>query len=279
MDYHKKSLIHLHIPKTAGITLQQILVLQYPSAQIRPFFRLEEYHVVREQPPEQKTQYKLFQGHMPFGLHKYLTQPCIYITQLRDPIDLALSSYFFFELSYRETVLKREVDRSIPTLDEFRGAQMRDMFDNMQTRFISGRLDAKFGECSREMLDLAKQHLDEFFIVGLVEQFDEWVTLLSTLFGWGAPFYSRANVTRWRLSPQQLPADLIEWLHENNQFDFELYAYAKTLFQRRIAEQGKGFSDRVQEFRRRNQTLGPFFSYLSRSKQKLSRFEFIGGRL
>jgi Galactose-3-O-sulfotransferase len=268
-DLSQRSLIYVHIPKAAGSTLERILIRQYRLPEIFPFIEPKDFSRVKGLPLEQKAHYKLFQGHMPFGLHEYLQQPSIYLTQLRDPIQLALSSYYYFELGYRRTVLNEATTSTMPSVDALANGKMRNMFDNMQTRFLSGMTRTKFGECTREMLELAKSNLEQFFVVGLVEQFDESIVLLARVFGWRAPYYIKTNVSRTR-PRDQMPGETVDWLREQNRLDAELYAHAKTLLARGIREQGIG-PEAIEKYRRRNRWLGRFYDGVSRVKNKRRR--------
>jgi hypothetical protein len=267
-EMRQRATIFAHIPKTAGMTLRSILIRQYRIGEIFPLIEPHTFRQVMALPPQAKARYKLFQGHMSFGLHESLSQPSIYITMLRDPIQTVLSSYFFFELNYRRTQLQLQVEDALPTVADFENGKMKKMFDNLQTRFLSGQLKPEFGACTPEMLAQAKANLDRYFVFGLVEQFDEALVLMAERLGWRAsPFYVKTNVARTR--PRAMPGDdVMTWLHAHNQLDIELFAYAKTLFARLVAEQGDTFPKRVAEFRSRNKTYGRFFDGVSRAKNR-----------
>ncbi len=271
-----RACIFFHIPKTAGTTLENILLRQYRYGEAYPYVEVKDYWTLRALPPAAKAQYKLFWGHMPFGLHETLSQPSTYFTMLREPIDLALSSYFYFEMDYRTSILKQDVAPHMPSIDDLRNGTMRDMFDNMQTRFLSGDLFAKFGGVTREMLERAQEHLARYFIVGLVERFDESLVMLTKAFGWRAPYYVKSNITRTRPRGERVPAEVMAWLREQNQLDAELYAFAQKLFAEQIQLQGPDFAPQVAAYRQRNQLYGPWFDRISRAKRRVKDVPFIG---
>src|SRR5207253_6649029 len=109
-------------------------------------------------------------GHIPFGLHAYLPQPALYVTQLREPIQVSLSSYFYFELFLRAREQQREIEWTMPTLQALRESKMHLMYNNLQTRHMSDNLGASMGGVTRAMLDQAKENLAQFAIVGLTEK-------------------------------------------------------------------------------------------------------------
>ena len=270
-EIRQRATIFVHIPKTAGMTMRSILIHQYRLGEIFPLIEPHTFKRVKAMPPEQKARYKLFQGHMPFGLHEYLSQPSVYMTLLREPIQVALSSYFFFELNYRRTKLHLQVEDVMPTVSDLENGAMKKMYDNLQTRFISGELDIPFGECNRDTLEHAKQNLDRLFVFGVVEKFDESLVLMARTLGWrAAPFYIKTNVARSR--PRSQPAeDVTAWLRAHNTLDAELYVYAKDLFNRLTAEQGAAFPAAVTEFRNRNRRLGRIFDGMARAKSRTNQ--------
>lgn len=270
------TLIYLHIPKTAGSTLSLILLHQYRAGEIYPFIRPEEYDAVLALPPSEKARYKLFQGHFPFGLHAHLDAPSAYMTTLREPLQVALSSYFYFELAHRHAAQNTPIDWSMPTLDDLRYGTMRILFDNVQTRFLSGQWHIKIGSCSREMLEQAKEHLRAHFVVGLVERFDESVILMAKRFGWRMPYYVPANVTHKR--PRRAPPspDVAAWLREHNALDMELYEFGKTLFAEQVAAIGIDLAAALTDYRRRNRLLGPILDRSARARRRARRIPWIG---
>lgn len=271
-----QNLIFLHLPKTGGITLSHILWRQYRSAEIYPFIRQEKYPAVLALPQSERDKYRLFQGHIPYGLHEYLSRPSVYMTQLREPIQTALSSYFYFELGYRQDILKEKIEWTQPTLDQLRYGTMRLSFNNMQTRYVAGALATNLGEMTREMLALAKARLITFAVVGLMEQFDASVVLMAKALQWNAPYYVASNVRRQRPRTMDLAPDVREWLTEQNQLDTELYEHAKQLFARQVAAQGENFPQAVAEYRRMNARYGPVYDRLSRAKLWARRIPLVG---
>lgn len=270
------ALIFVHIPKTAGSTLEQILLRQYRAAEIYPFIEVEDYAQVTALPPEQKTRFKLFQGHMPYGLHRFLEQPARYITLLRNPVQVALSSYFYFEMGYRRAVSSQSTPVMTPTVDDMSQSKMRSMFDNLQTRHLSGKTWVKFGTCTQEMLETAQANLARDFSFGLVERFDESVVSLSKIFGWRAPYYIKTNVSRKRPELERIAPDALAWLQELNCFDFQLYQFAEQLFDAQISRLDAPMAEMVERYRANNLKYGSLFDTWSRVKRKASQVKFLG---
>src|SRR5205823_8424847 len=96
MDH--EALIFLHIPKTAGTTLNRIIEWQYSPLSI---FTIDP-HGIRATPERFKTlserrrrQLRVVRGHMVYGIHEFLPQCASYMSMLRHPVARLLSAYSF----------------------------------------------------------------------------------------------------------------------------------------------------------------------------------------
>lgn len=231
-------IIFIHIHKTAGMSLRGLFVKNYRES--RHFntglMEIDQagwdacVHSIKRLDAEAIKGFRVFKGHMPFGLHEILPAPCRYITFLRNPVQRVLSHY-------RMAVRKRQ----LPTyhqLDPNRfdwnlGAapELGRSFDNWQTRILAGASPGlPFGACTDEHLHLAKRNIDTHFeFVGLTEHFDLSLTLMRHLCGWKWHFYVPDNVA----PPDSICVlpDVIEKIRHLNRFDCELYRHAQDRFQ------------------------------------------------
>ena len=94
----EEAVIFLHVPKTAGTTLNRLIEWEYPLFQmysVDPVFFTWSASHLRRLPPRRLKKTRMFKGHMLFGLHEILPQPATYITVLRDPIDRVMSAFYF----------------------------------------------------------------------------------------------------------------------------------------------------------------------------------------
>ncbi len=93
-----EAVIFLHVPKTAGTTLNRLIEWEYPLFEIYSvdpvFFRWSAAHLW-QLPAQRLKRTRMFKGHMLFGLHKILPQPATYITVLREPADRVISAFYF----------------------------------------------------------------------------------------------------------------------------------------------------------------------------------------
>jgi hypothetical protein len=239
-----KALIFLHLPKCGGTTLNRIIEWEYDPFRIfsiDPIFFLWSYQKLNRWPASRLARMQVLKGHMPFGIHTRLPQPSTYITFLRDPVERVISAYYFAR-NYFLHPKHRWVSKL--TLEEY---VRQSPNHNVQCKYLSGRPfvgDYHAGDCTSEMLEMAKANLDQHFsLVGLTERFDEGLAILKIIFGWQIAKYAKFNVTKTRLKKTSLPASTVDLISERNQFDVALYEYGVPIFNETRAH----FGDEVQK--------------------------------
>ncbi|MGI8890090.1 MAG: sulfotransferase family 2 domain-containing protein [Chthoniobacterales bacterium] len=226
----RQALIFLHIPKTAGTTLNRIIEWQYSPLSI---FTIDPYRIratterLRALPEARRRKLRMVRGHLHYGVHEYLPQGASYFTLLREPVARALSAYYFilrrpFNPLHRK--LKKEQLSVEDCVREFPERQ------NMQCRFIGGVPSGP--TVDERLLDRAKERLRKSFsVVGISERFEESLMLMATTFGWEIPFYENWKVAKSR--PEMDPR-VAEVIREHNQFDLQLYEFGKGLFEENL---------------------------------------------
>lgn len=223
-----EALIFLHVPKSAGTTLNRLIEWEYPLFEMYSVdpvcFRWSRAHLWRL-PQRRLKKFRVFKGHMPFGLHEILPQPATYITVMRGAVERVISAYYFMS-NYKLHPNYWKFWREGWTLEDFVRRSPR---ENVQTKMIAGaNYDAP---CTAEILAQAKDNLRFFSVVGLTERFEESLALMKLRFGWKLESYSSFNVTRTRPKRQDLPQSSLDLIAERNRFDIELYECAAKLFE------------------------------------------------
>ncbi len=227
-----EALIFLHVPKSAGTTLNRLIEWEYSLFDIfsvDPFFyKWSSAHLWQLSERRLKT-FRVFKGHMLFGLHRILPQPATYTTVLRDPIDRVISAFYFMR-NYRLHPKYRKFRRENWTLEDFARRSPR---DNVQCKILAG---AEYEEpCTPEISVTAKENLLRYFsVVGLSERFEESLALMKVRFGWKLESYSSFNITRTRPKKRDLPQSTLDLIAERNRFDIELYECASKIFEEAI---------------------------------------------
>jgi hypothetical protein len=227
LPVQREALIFLHIPKTAGTTLNRIIEWQYNPVEI---FTVDPYRIrataqrFKTFPEARRRRYRVVRGHVQYGIHEFLPQGASYITILREPVARLLSSYFFI-LRRPLHPLHRELRKKKLSVDRF--IALTPHRQNLQCRFIAGI--GKTGVCDRSTLEKAKENLSRSFrVVGISERFQESLLLMAAKFGWHLDHYENRKVARNRSAVEAEATDLIR---EHNSLDLELYEFGKKLFE------------------------------------------------
>ena len=262
-----RTLIFLHIPKAAGITLREIIQKQYGPQYVATISAPDEevYQEVKSLVLEERQNLKVIQGHMPFGIHQLIKQPSTYITMLREPIDRIISFYYYVLQSPDNGHYHAVTTLGLSLADYIQSGLLE---DNGQTRRIAGLvqpLRRSVGsrpkvKCTRETFEIAKRNLEEHFsVVGIVEMFYESLWMIKKEFGWKLPFFVNRNVTRSRLAVGEIPKETLELIKNHTIIDQELYEYARSLCERRIQEQGNSFYRELALYKVLNRCYGRLF--------------------
>jgi hypothetical protein len=225
----EEAVIFLHLPKTAGTTLNRLIEWEYPLSEmysIDPVLYEWSAAHLRKRSPDRLKKIRIFKGHMTFGLHEVLPQPATYITVLRDPVDRMISAYYFMR-NYKLHPLYWKFRREKWTLEDFVRRSPR---KNIQCKILAGAEYTK--PCTAEICETAKEHLLRYFsVVGLSERFEESLALMKLRFGWKLQRYSSFNVTRTRPRKADVPRSTLDLIEETNSFDISLYECAANVFQ------------------------------------------------
>ena len=223
----REALIFLHIPKTAGTTLNRIIEWQYSPFAI---YTIDPYRIrataerLKRLPEARRRRLRVVRGHLSYGIHECLPQGATYITMLRDPVARVLSAYYFvlrrpFNPLHRK--LKKERLGVEDCLRLFPDRQ------NLQCRFIAGVKDA--APADERLVEMAKENLTKSFsVVGISERFEESLMLMAKTFAWEIPSYENRKVAKTR---PQIDPGVVEMIRDHNRLDLELYEFGKGLFE------------------------------------------------
>ena len=213
---------------------------------------IEEFKNLSE---ERKSGIRYLHTNMvPFGLHEYLPQPADYIAMVRNPVDRVISEYFFLIRTKDHPAHPAVKDLSF--YDYVTKGVLASQVKNTQTRIIAGagggfKLSSYEKPLSRRTLQIAKANIQQHYIlVGLVERFDETLLLLKRALGWRMRdiYYIRQNVGNNRPPENEIATCTTNIIRRSNKLDFELYEYAKQLFEKRISEQDSYFKRELRMF-------------------------------
>lgn len=216
-----RMIFYMHLPKTAGTTIQNLVMRQYKKEDILYFYNQESILKGFD-----SDALKAVMGHFRYGFHKYTSKPFTYVTFMRDPIDQAVSHYYHY---YDNKSIKKVQQM---TIEEFAESKYN---YNFQTRFISG--ENRIKEDPEKYLEIAKQNIsNDFTMIGLKERLDESTVLMKNLLGYKHTFYNSGNINFKRYKRPEISGEALEALNANTLMDQKLYAFAKERFENQISQ-------------------------------------------
>lgn len=229
-------LYFLHIPKTAGMSLLSVLGGYFDRDQICHLtwwaLREKELGVGHQK----LSNIRLVSGHFGYELYRHLPRTPIYITMLRNPVDRTLSQYAHHQC--RENFPNHpELVLDDLSLTEFiTGHRYAPSVFNPQTRRIARHNNVTPQETPDDiLLEMAKNHLDEFAFFGIKERFRDSIELLCYTFGWRLPrSIPIENTSLNPISRTDISSETIGLIEERTKLDSELYRFAMELFQNRV---------------------------------------------
>jgi hypothetical protein len=260
-------LLFLHLPKTAGTTLQHFFYTAYFDDSEGPDKTEENgllnygiYHYPvgfdhddAAPPPDlarilRRPDVRMVMGHFHFGIHELQSRPARYVTVLRDPIErvVSVASHFLRWSEHGE----RQVP--VPELEAYLVSGDLPELDNGQTRRISGVDPTRPGA-----LDRAKANVvDHFAAVGLTERFAESIAVLSGALEWELDCWLLPRQVNPHKLARPLSADALAAVEQRNALDLELYRWCSARFDEEIERDRPAFEARfarVEELRARRE--------------------------
>lgn len=242
----ERALLFLHLPKTAGTTLNRILEWQYNPLSI---FTIDPYRIrataerLAQLSESRRRSIRVIRGHFYYGLHDILPQGGTYITILRDPVARLFSSYYFVQRRPLHPLHRKVKGGRISVEDFIRLTLHR---QNLQCRMIAGIKGGE--EIDERALEKAKRHLaDTFSVVGISDRFEESLMLMAATFGWEVPFYESRKVAKSR--PKRDP-ETVEMIRKHNRLDLELYEFGKSLLDAGLKQRKSEVEERLARLRR-----------------------------
>ena len=233
-DTKDQIVIFVHIPKTAGTTLRNIIERNFDKQAI---FAIDgrdpqkSIEIFNSLSLEKKASFSLVQGHVAFGAIKNLPHKQIkHITFLRDPVERVLSYYsYILSDSFRRP--QAEIAENM-SLKNYLLSKCDWQMNNHQTRMIAGSVPPDYGACDEKVLERAKNNLIKYFhFIGIAEHFDESILLMSKSLGWKIPFYRRLNITRKRITQDTIDEEEKYLIMKENSFDLQLYEFIRSRFE------------------------------------------------
>ncbi len=244
----------VHVPKTAGTSFIVLLDRFFAAATIFP---QQLWREIKQIDQQANQNYDLYRGHLGGGGLKVLTnRPIEYLTLLRNPIELAQSTYEYVLRETNTKVHQLVKDRSMDFAEFLQHPMTQPLIKNRMIRNIS--FDFKQDPAAQEVflsaetieflhtiinnrsttmgddqrLQRAVDFIHKCRWFGLLERFDESMQLLCFEMAW-PPIGPSQKLNVYAQKPQ-LPDSVLQQLAAINQHDFALYREAEKLFEAKL---------------------------------------------
>jgi hypothetical protein len=232
-------IVHIHVPKTAGTALRKAFETHNnPKLRVCPAIFEKQYESVNF------ADFDVFSGHISYSLAKKIDGDMI--TVLRDPIDRFLSVYYFWRQLYAKGV---ERTRNTTLATNYELADFVTLFDErtlieefynrltwqLASSFALDGPDGRSGWRHQfhgnemAVLELAKENLSKFKIVGIQERYSSVLTKLNQLYGLHIED-KKINVTEEREHMGSLNSAVLSKIYQWVYLDIELYKFALRTF-------------------------------------------------
>ena len=239
-DFATRRFFFVHIMKTGGTTFLHQLFRNFAPDEVYPNNALDcpkdrlwqhlQVAYLLGLSEERRRRIRAYTGHFPYVVCELLDLDLVTLTVLRDPIDRTVSL-----LHQLRRDAPRHKDAALEDIYEDEVVFPR-LIQNHQTKIFS--ITASDGvktfrdevEIDADRLLLAKRNLAQVDVIGVTEQYDEFLDQLEHRFGWRFDRDLRANETAG--APDATPA-LRRRIADDNQLDLDLYDYARDLMKAR----------------------------------------------
>jgi len=228
-----KTIIFLHIEKTAGSTLSDLIAMGHDPAQVLRIGTTTQLIQTLSQTSDKR--YTAILGHFFYGIHLFgLTyHPYGYYTMLRDPVDRLISQYYYIKRASNHHLHKILNEKNI-SLEEF---ALTNQHANQHIIRLGYHIHRngnsfKIRHSGDDILKTAKHTLVNLVKhFGIFEYFDESIHRLSILLGKPIKHIPMKNVSNNRASVEDLDRSTLNTIRDRNALDILLYKYAKRVFE------------------------------------------------
>lgn len=216
-----------HLPKCGGSTLNTYLGKHYPQRRIfsiigsNPWASVGEFKGGSE---HKRYKYDLIQGHHAKQLIDFVHPDCLKVTVLREPIDRIISHYSYARTRPKH-YLYQKIHQSNMSLDNYVTSGISPELRNFYTTHFSGlTIDDAESNPEKAINSALEMVLNTYDIVGSLDNFPAFTERLRDQAGLRYKYQNtRENVTKGRVSIDDVPMSTISTIEQVNHLDMILY--------------------------------------------------------
>ncbi len=232
----RPTLVLIHNPRTGGTSMAEILRRNF--ARTMHLHRPEQYREFFALSAAERARIDVFYGHMPVGLPALLTRPARTMIFLREPIDRAISLYYYArQTPHHPGYQKIAAGATLLDMQVLNNDQTRRLW-NYDWAEILIRDDAWWrrpldGVSEEDQITVAKRNLEACDFVGLYEELADDVRRAATCFGLAQAELPLLNTAAGHPRPADLDLATRTALENFHRLDLQLYEFALRLRERR----------------------------------------------
>jgi hypothetical protein len=227
-------IVFFHIPKTAGTSVREQIIFHL---NIKAEKRLDVRDVsnIAYMSNQVLNSFDIISGHIGIQLLNRIERPTVKFIFLRNPVARTRSQYQYLKkLAAKEvssnghfsTVLRGRTLKEL--LNDKSQGSVNSLFRNTQTWTLVKDYQERFRKLEMahsDVLEIAKENLEQMDCFGIVEYMDESFELLNAKFGWSLQNNVFANLSEYdKESPEDKETDRM--ILEQNKLDADLYEWA-----------------------------------------------------
>ena len=236
----KQKILFDHIPKSAGTSLIHALGRLFCESSPLTHFSNQHASTINE------MKGSLFiGGHFWFKPHEKLDPSRYYCTVLRDPVDRFISQYFFNREISAELIEGgnckdlRLMDPQVIASNKFSlleylvssDSELINSYSNIQAKHFAQRFcDSPSLLSDKDLLDAAISSLEEYDLVGMYDQLQEFIDRISQDFNRESVPLGSFNRTAGRVATREVLPEILSKLSGSNFVDLKLIEWSRTRF-------------------------------------------------
>ena len=245
-----KILLFMHLPKTGGITIHNLLVNFFDESKVCKE-RHNKLHLLNK---EEIEFYSFFSGHYDISaIKKYIPNSKQIITILREPKKRILSAYYFAKSHRKDFIDNFPEFSNSPYCYNYHGMNRAAKENNLkdylynEKKYLKEKMTRLIGADVKENEDIsnrAKKNLEGFKFVGIMKEMETTISSLFLELGLPPPQTTPKYLAFERLhqeyshcekiEKEELTLEIEELLEEITNTDMKLYQFEKQIFNKCI---------------------------------------------